>query len=141
MQQLGDPELKKLAEGLPSTVVSSRADSTVAKYLRAFQRWKNWVACHATEIAVYPVKEAHFALYLQYLAETSKSKATVRDGGGCERNSFGVTTCRSSAGVSFAIHPRNTGGLAATASSPKSSKRASDRGDAEQHGRKPRVFP
>ena len=77
MQQLGNPELKKLAEGLPHTVVGSQADSTVAKYLRAFQRWKNWVARHTAEISVYPVKEADFALYLQYLAETSKSKATV----------------------------------------------------------------
>lgn len=79
MLQVDDPELKRLAEGLPSTVVGSRADSTVAKYLRAFQRWKNWVARHAAEISVYPVKEAHFALYLQYLAETSKSKATVEE--------------------------------------------------------------
>ena len=28
---------------------------------------------------MYPVKEAHFALYFQYLAETSKSKATVEE--------------------------------------------------------------
>lgn len=79
MQQVEDPELKKLAEDLPGTIVGSRADSTVRKYLRAFQRWKSWATRHATEISVYPVKEAHFALYLQFLAKSSGSKATVEE--------------------------------------------------------------
>lgn len=78
MQQIEDPELKKLAEDLPGTIVSGRADSTVRKYLRAFQRWKNWAARHA-EVTVYPVKEAHFALYLQFLGKSSRSKAAVEE--------------------------------------------------------------
>ena len=78
MQQVEDPELKKLAEGLPRTIVGSRADSTVKKYLRAYQRWRVWTGRHS-EISVYPIKDAHFALYLQHLAETSKSRATVEE--------------------------------------------------------------
>ena len=79
MQQVEDPELKKLAEDLPGTIVGSRADSTVKKYLRAFQRWKGGASRYAAEIAVYPVKEAHFALYLQFLAKSSRSKASVEE--------------------------------------------------------------
>ena len=63
MQQVEDPELKKLAEDLPGTIVGSRADSTVKKikkYLRAFQRWKGWASRYAAEIAVYPVKVAGY---------------------------------------------------------------------------------
>ena len=78
MQHLEDPELTKLAESLPRTVLGSRADSTVKKYLRAFQRWRRW-ADHRSRVSSYPIKEAHFALYMQHLSETSKSKATVEE--------------------------------------------------------------
>ena len=31
------------------------------------------------EISAYPIQEAHFALYLQHLSETSRSKASVEE--------------------------------------------------------------
>ena len=76
LAELEDPELKKLAASLPHTVLHSRADSTTKKYARAFQRWKEW-AEPRREVAVYPVQEVHFALYLQHLGDTTKSKAAV----------------------------------------------------------------
>ena len=42
LDELRDPELRRLATHLPETVLHSRADSTVRKYLGAFQRWKLW---------------------------------------------------------------------------------------------------
>ena len=71
--------MKRLAENLPVTIVGSRANTTVKKYLRAFQRWRKWASRHSSEISVYPIQEAHFALYLQHLAESSESKASVEE--------------------------------------------------------------
>ena len=76
LADLEDPELRKLAASLPGTVLHSRADSTTRKYMRAFQRWQSW-AEPRREVAVYPVRDVHFALYLQHLADTTKSKASV----------------------------------------------------------------
>ena len=56
-------------------LMKSRADSTTRKYVRAFQRWKEW-ANSMEEIEVFP---CHFALYLQHLAITSKSRATIEE--------------------------------------------------------------
>ena len=56
----------------------SRADSTATKYLYAFQRWKRW-AEPRDEVAVFPVGEIHFALYLQHLGETTQSKSIVEE--------------------------------------------------------------
>ena len=41
VMQVEDPELQELADKLPSTVLRSRANSTVKKYLGAYKRWKN----------------------------------------------------------------------------------------------------
>ena len=73
-----DPELCKLASSLPSTVFSSRADSTVAKYRYAFQRWKAW-AKQRSEVAVFPISEVHFSPYLQHLSETVHSSLAVQE--------------------------------------------------------------
>ena len=40
MAKLQDPELQQLAHLLPTSVLSSRADSIVSKYGHAFLRWK-----------------------------------------------------------------------------------------------------
>ena len=37
------PELRDLAESLPSLVLHSKASSTVKRYSGAFSRWKKWV--------------------------------------------------------------------------------------------------
>ena len=71
-----DPELRRLAQALPQTVLSSRADGTSRKYLYAFARWKEW-AEGKSEITVFPAKDGEFAIYLQHLAETTSSKAAV----------------------------------------------------------------
>ena len=53
------PELRRLAESLTEMVIHSRVDSTTRKYMYAFQRWKSWA-----EVAIFPIQEVHFALYL-----------------------------------------------------------------------------
>lgn len=78
LDSLKDPELKRLAHALPSTLLHSRADSTTAKYLCAFQRWRAWAERH-DEVKVYPVEETHFALYLQHLAESTGSRSAVEE--------------------------------------------------------------
>ena len=67
-----------MAEALPDTVLHSRADGTTKKYLYAFQRWRQWAGLRR-EVAVFPVQEVHFALYLQHLGETVQSKSAVEE--------------------------------------------------------------
>ena len=76
LDNLQDPDLKRLAQSLPRTMLSSKADSTSKKYLYAFARWKEW-AEKKSEVAVFPVIDVQFALYLQDLAETTESRAAV----------------------------------------------------------------
>ena len=73
-----DPELIRLADALPQTVLKARADSTTRKYLGAYKRWAKW-AESKEELSVFPVKTAHFALYLQHVGEATKSKAAVEE--------------------------------------------------------------
>ena len=76
LKSLEDPELRRLAQSLPQTVLSSRADSTTKKYLYAFGRWKEW-AESKSEVVVFPVQDVQFALYLQNLLEVTDSRAAV----------------------------------------------------------------
>ena len=46
MSDLEDPELKALAQSLPTTILHSHVDSTVKKYLGTFRRWKTWATSH-----------------------------------------------------------------------------------------------
>jgi hypothetical protein len=73
-----DPELIRLARSLPETVLKARADSTTRKYLGSFGRWCTW-ANTKDEIAVFPICTAHFALYLQHVGESTKSRAAVEE--------------------------------------------------------------
>ena len=75
--ELKDPELKSLASKLPNTILHSRADSTVKKYLGAFKRWKKWAATHDCDVI--PARPHQFVLYLQQLSEVAKSKAAVKE--------------------------------------------------------------
>lgn len=77
LQELDNPELKELASKLPNTILRSRADNTVIKYLRAFRRWKTWAASY--KLQPLPAKPHQFVLYLQHLAEESKSRAAVEE--------------------------------------------------------------
>ena len=76
VRELQDPELKHLATYLPQTVLSSRADSTVTKYLHAFRRWKEW-ADTQSEVLVFPIEVVNFALYLQHLSQSTQSRSAV----------------------------------------------------------------
>ena len=73
MSDMEDPELKDLARKLPTTILHSRADSTVKKYLGAFRRWKTWATSH--NLVPIPAKPHEVALYLQHLGDrTSRSQ-------------------------------------------------------------------
>ena len=78
LQEVQDPELRRLAEALPGTLLQSRASSTTAKYLRAYGRWNSW-AGQCAEVRAYPVDEVHFALYLQHIGESTQSKSAVEE--------------------------------------------------------------
>ena len=82
IDELDDPELQTLASKLPATILRSRANSTVTKYLRAFKRWKG--------LKCIPAKPHLFALYLQHLSEWSNSKASVEEA--CNAVSWVYTT-------------------------------------------------
>ena len=77
MQELGnirEPRLQELAAGVPQTLRLSRAESTVQKYTRSFDRWKKWAAQYP-EISEFPAQPAH----VQHLLETSEAKTAVDD--------------------------------------------------------------
>eukprot|EP00731_Ephydatia_muelleri_P008337 Em0004g675a len=75
---LEDPELRRLAQSLPATVLRSRSDSTTKKYLGAFQRWKTWAEARQG-VPSFPVHELHLVLYMQHLSESTESKAAVEE--------------------------------------------------------------
>ncbi len=74
---MSDPELALLAGKLPDTIFASRALTTTSKYQRAYDRWKQWAV--AKELPSLPVNVAHFACYLQYLGDSTGSKAAVEE--------------------------------------------------------------
>ena len=77
LNDLEDPELKILASKLPSTILHSRADSTTKKYLGAFRRWKTWATSH--NLVSIPAKPHEVALYLQHVAEETRSKSATEE--------------------------------------------------------------
>lgn len=77
IRQVEDPELRKLADSLPITVLHSRATSSTKKYLGAFRRWKAWASEHT--LPVFPAQVHHVALYLQHLAEALESKSAAEE--------------------------------------------------------------
>ena len=42
LRDVGDPNLIRLAEELPNTLLKSRADFSVKKYLGIYHRWRTW---------------------------------------------------------------------------------------------------
>ena len=77
LQDIDDPELRKLAHSLPMTVLRSRATGSTRKYLGAFRRWKAWAKGHA--LPVFPAQGHHVALYLQHLAKSLESKSAAEE--------------------------------------------------------------
>ena len=78
LTNLEDPELRRLAAALPTTVLRSRADSTTKKYLGAYRRWKTWTDSRQG-VPSFPVQDVHLALYLQHLSESVESKAAAEE--------------------------------------------------------------
>ena len=72
-----DPELKELASRFPATILHSRANSTVKKYLGAYRRWKSWATAHKMNLV--PTRPHEFVLHLQHLGEQTSSKAAVEE--------------------------------------------------------------
>ena len=79
--EVGDPELKVLAQSLPTTVLRSKAPATAKKYAGAFSRWRSW-ASSKTEIVPFPAKPFHVALYLNYLIQKSQTRSLPCGGSG-----------------------------------------------------------
>ena len=77
VKEVEDPELWELADKLPNTILHSRANSTVKKYLAAYKRWKSWAKRYG--MSAIPAKEHHVGLYLQHLADTVGSKSAVEE--------------------------------------------------------------
>ena len=77
LEKLEDPELRALAGELPATILHSRADSTVQKYLRSYRRWKTWAIAH--KLNPIPARPHEFVLYLQHLGNESGSKSAVEE--------------------------------------------------------------
>ena len=76
IKEIKDPGLIKLAEKLPNTILHTWVDSTTKKYLYAFRRWKSWCSHSFNHL---PTHGHLIALYLQYLADSTGSKASVEE--------------------------------------------------------------
>ncbi|KAL5463210.1 hypothetical protein EMCRGX_G032089 [Ephydatia muelleri] len=78
LADLKDPELQWLAREVPDTLLSGKADSTVRKYIGAFQRWKLWAEARLG-VPSFPAQEAHIVLYLQHLSQSVQSKSAIEE--------------------------------------------------------------
>eukprot|EP00731_Ephydatia_muelleri_P022428 Em0015g11a len=78
LADLKDPELQRLAREVPDTLLSGKADSTVRKYIGAFQRWKLWAEARLG-VPSFPAQEAHIVLYLQHLSQSVQSKSAIEE--------------------------------------------------------------
>ena len=73
---LRDPELRKLAVGLPLRAVKAKALSTTERYSRAFQKFREWSSCYE-EVLCLPSDEMSVALYLEFLLQQSNPYSTL----------------------------------------------------------------
>lgn len=78
VREFKDPQLERLAQALPQTVMQARAKSTTDKYARAYQHWKEWAEEKHAD-GGFPVNVALFALYLQHVGEKGKSRAAISE--------------------------------------------------------------
>ena len=78
VQNITDPELKELADFLPSVVLQNRAPSTAKKYAGAFCRWRKWAATKP-QVTPFPAKPMHVGLYLSYLIQKASTPSPVEE--------------------------------------------------------------
>ena len=70
-------EAPEQREGIMILLLSSRAESTVKKYLGAYGRWNRWT--EENKVQRFPVLPLQFALYLEHLTRKTKSKSAVEE--------------------------------------------------------------
>ena len=63
---LRDPELRKLAEGLPLRAAKAKALATTERYSRAFQKFREWSSC-CEEVDCLSSDGKSDALYLEFI--------------------------------------------------------------------------
>ena len=68
--------LHPIASEVQKTVLSSKADSTVRKYLGGLKRWKQWAASNG--ISHIPANPFQVAVYLQCLLNEANSPSPIR---------------------------------------------------------------
>ena len=68
-------ELASLRERMKKTVLSSRATSTTTSYIRSLRKWKEFTEKH--NVNYFPADPVYVALYLQHVAESTKSLQSV----------------------------------------------------------------
>ena len=73
--ELQDLELKQLAKSLAGHLCRTMQIVPPASTFVLSSIGTSWLSCH--EVLVYPVEEAHFALYFQILGDMVKSKLAV----------------------------------------------------------------
>jgi hypothetical protein len=70
-------QLKTLLLQLRSTILSSKAKSTVSKYANGFNRFWLWAKKYSEISSVLPASELHASLYLQFLIDSCKHYSSV----------------------------------------------------------------
>ena len=73
---LRDPELRKLAEGLPLRAAKAKAPSTTERYSRAFQKFREWSSCFE-EVVCLLSDGMSVALYLEFLLQQKYLYSTL----------------------------------------------------------------
>ena len=71
------PELLRLAQLLPSVLLSSRKQSTLAQYASPWNRWAAFAA--RTGVSALPASPAHLALYLVSLLQTAATPSPLEN--------------------------------------------------------------
>ena len=60
---------------MPDTALKARAPSTTKKYIKAYERWKEWMSKYGGGVS-FPVSLLWFIIYLQ---DSTRSKAAVEE--------------------------------------------------------------
>ena len=68
--------LQRIASQLQSTIIGSRADTTIQSYLGGFKRWKRWAVSNG--IPHMPANPFHVAMYLQCLLNDARWPSPIR---------------------------------------------------------------
>ena len=76
LREVADPDLRRLADQLPSIAIRCRQEGTVRNYTAAYLRWKQWAANYE-EVQCLPTEPRYVAIYLLNLSQTSKTHAPV----------------------------------------------------------------